>query len=112
MTPTTEEREQLTLRSMEIILHSGNARENIMNAFDQVALSEFAQAELLLKEAQTDITFAHNSQTEMLQKEANEENYYYSLLFSHAQDTLMTINSELLLAEKMLLIVKALREET
>lgn len=59
-----------------------------------------------MEEAKKFIVQAHKSQTEVIQSEANGKKYEYSMLFAHAQDTLMTIMSEIQLAEQMIDILK------
>lgn len=41
-------------------------------------------------------------QTEMIQSSINEDELQTTLLFTHAQDTLMTINSEVNLTQNMI----------
>ena len=43
-----------------------------------------------------------------IQRQAGGEEVEYSLLFVHAQDTLMTISAELHMAKKMMPVVRAL----
>ncbi|MFT8447626.1 MAG: PTS lactose/cellobiose transporter subunit IIA [Liquorilactobacillus nagelii] len=94
--------------AMQIILNAGDARNFAMQALDQVAERDFVQAESLLKQAKEKITLAHNAQTDEIQAEAAGETAIYSLLFNHAQDTLMTVISEINLTEKMIKIVSSL----
>ncbi len=94
--------------AMEVILHAGNGREKIDEAFAHIAQAEIDQAEALLKEAETEIVQAHVAQTTMIQSQVSGEDVEYSLLFIHAQDTLMTINTELRMAQKLVPVVKML----
>ncbi|MEL7657189.1 MAG: PTS lactose/cellobiose transporter subunit IIA, partial [Bacillota bacterium] len=48
--------------------------------------------------------------TDMIQGEARGEGIGYSLLFTHAQDTLMTINSELQLAKQLYHVFESLEK--
>jgi cellobiose PTS system EIIA component len=80
--------------SMKIILNAGDARLIIKEALDCVATCEFGAAKEKLVEAKKKITAAHAAQTETIQGEARGEQVVFSLLFAHAQDTLMTIMSE------------------
>ena len=54
------------------------------------------------------ILTAHKVQTATIQAQAAGEEVEYSLLFTHAQDTLMTISAELHMVKKMMPIVRAL----
>ena len=75
-----------------------------------MAAGDQERAEELLKEAEELIVKAHNAQTEVIQSQVAGENMEYSLLFIHAQDTIMTINTELRMTKKLLPIVKMLME--
>jgi PTS system cellobiose-specific IIA component len=94
--------------AIEVVMKSGDGRVKIDEALDALALGDLAKAETLLKEASDLVVQAHNAQTEVIQSQVGGENMEYSLLFIHAQDTLMTINTELRMAKKLLPIVKML----
>lgn len=94
--------------AMTVILHAGNAREYIDESLDLMASFEFQAAEKSLELADLEIVKAHNGQTEIIQQQAAGEDMEYSLLFIHAQDTMMTINTELHLTRKMLPIFQTL----
>lgn len=94
--------EQNVQVAMNIILNAGDARLACQKALDQMSGFHFEEAKTLMKEAHDKITIAHRQQTNAIQGETNGEKSEYSLLFAHAQDTLMTINSEILMSEKML----------
>lgn len=98
---------QLIPVSMSIIMNAGNARTKANEALDYVASFDFAIAKQKIKEAREDITKAHQGQTEIIQAEAAGEHYDSCLLFTHAQDTLMTIMSEINLTEKMIMIFES-----
>ena len=59
-----------------------------------------------MKKADKEIAEAHRIQTDAIQGEANGEKMEYSVLFTHAQDTLMTIYSEINLANQIIKIAK------
>ena len=98
--------EETVKNAMQIILHAGDARLKCKEALDLVAKFDFENAELKLKEAYKEITKAHKVQTDAIQGETRGEESEYSLLFAHAQDTLMTIYSELNIAKQMIMIFK------
>lgn len=93
---------QLVEAAMQIILNAGDARLKIKEAMKQAKSFCFAAAKEELAAAQEYILLAHQSQTEVIQNEARGHSYEYSLLFTHAQDTLMTIMSELNMAREMI----------
>ena len=106
-----EEENQLVPVAMQIIMHAGDARIKITEALNAAKKWEFQKAYQEMKEAKREITLAHNSQTEIIQNEASGISYGFSLLFAHAQDTLMTINSEVRMAEEMIDILKLIAEK-
>ncbi|MFT4104694.1 MAG: PTS lactose/cellobiose transporter subunit IIA [Lacrimispora sp.] len=91
--------------AMEIVIAAGEARNKAGKALDYVEAFDFEQAKKHLEEARKDILKAHNAQTDMIQAEiSGEESIPPSLLFNHAQDTLMTIMTEVNLTEKMIML--------
>lgn len=96
-------KEELNNAAMQIILHAGDCR-NLLN--DAIRYTEddkeLSVIEMKLKEAKEEITIAHKIQTEMIQNTIETDELDTTLLFTHAQDTLMTINSELNLTNSLL----------
>lgn len=101
-----DEQNELVSVAMQIILHAGDARNITMQALAAAKKFDFEQAEQLMNEADKAIVQAHKSQTETVQAEMSGEKYEYSMLFAHAQDTLMTIMSEINMAKEMIDILK------
>ena len=106
-----EEENELIPVAMQIILHAGDARIKITEALKSAKRFDFEEAAQKMKEGKHEITLAHNCQTEIIQNEASGISYGFSLLFAHAQDTLMTINSEVRMAEEMIDILKLIDEK-
>lgn len=102
--------EKLMQTAMEIIMHAGDARLFISESLTEITGGDYEKASLKLKEAQKEITHAHRLQTDVIQDEAKGEGPGYSLLFTHAQDTLMTINSELTLAKQLIKVFESFEE--
>lgn len=96
--------------SMQMILHAGDARLNISEAIKSASLYDFEKAEELMKEAQQNINLAHQSQTNVIQNEMAGKEYEPCILFAHAQDTLMTITSEMKFAEQFILLYNKIQE--
>lgn len=99
--------EELVNAAMQIIMKAGDGRVLIQAALDAVSVQNFKLAKEKLDGAKIEIIAAHCIQTDMIQGEARGESRGYSLLFTHAQDTLMSINSELYLAKKMISIFES-----
>ncbi|PHM63152.1 PTS lactose/cellobiose transporter subunit IIA [Xenorhabdus ishibashii] len=92
----------LTPVALEIILNAGNAREKSEEAIKYAHIGDFKNAYLYLEKAKKMMLSAHHAQTEIIQKETQGESFYLDLLFIHAQDTLMTIRSELNLRKEII----------
>lgn len=103
--------EELVTTAMQIIMHAGDARLCVKDALKHAKAFEFEAAEAKMKEAQEFIVQAHHAQTDIVQSEAGGKKYEYSILFAHAQDTLMTIMSEIQLSEQMIDILKIISQK-
>ena len=82
--------EELQVVAFEIILHSGDARSMIHEAFALMKNKQFDEAEKKLEDANNEILEAHKSQTKLLQDYANGEEIVMEIIMDHAQDHLMT----------------------
>lgn len=102
-------KEKLLLSSMKMISNAGDAREYLQSCVNNIANNNFDEAYTLLVKANDKLKISHIEQTHVLQTamESEDENAA-KLLFSHAQDTLMTINSEYFLISQMIGIYKNL----
>ncbi|MDO4900101.1 PTS lactose/cellobiose transporter subunit IIA [Actinomyces sp.] len=87
--------------SMQILIHSGDARRETYRAVEAMERSDFIESTALLDAADQHIREAHQVHTTLIQQEANGEQLAYAALFSHAQDTLMTSYSELRLVRRL-----------
>lgn len=97
--------------SMQIILHAGDARVHCMNALKQLEGMDVEAATTELSLASKEIVKAHKIQTQSISAETQGEEAEYSLLFAHAQDTLMTIYSEINIAKRLIRIFKSQQEK-
>ncbi|PHM66309.1 PTS lactose/cellobiose transporter subunit IIA [Xenorhabdus stockiae] len=95
--------------SMEIILDAGNAREKSEKAMKFARNGDFENARIYMEKARKMMLSAHQTQTDVIQKETQGDDIKLSLLFIHAQDTLMTIRSELLLREEIIGLYKHIK---
>ncbi|NWL88077.1 MULTISPECIES: PTS lactose/cellobiose transporter subunit IIA [unclassified Paenibacillus] len=100
--------EELALISMEVIMHAGKSRDCVFQAVDKASKGEFDEADKLMAEANNEITIAHKAQTKTLQKEAEGVEFPFSPLFGHAQDTLMTVKSEMNVMREIIKLYKRL----
>lgn len=92
--------------SMQIILNAGDARTEAFNALTDAKNENFEEAETKLKNAEEAIKKAHQAQTDILQEEMSGKEHELCILFIHAQDTLMTIKSELSMIREMVELYK------
>lgn len=118
LTPEEEaQKEQEFLQAaFKIIMPAGDARNNAAASMNALLDGDDEKADELLKEARGNILEAHKVQTELIQAEAAREmstgtSTKVPMLFIHAQDTLMTIMSEVNLTEAMERMYRALRKD-
>lgn len=97
----TEEKAQ---EAMQIILHAGDARLHCTNALKHLESDAIEEAQAEMKLANQEIIKAHKLQTNAISSETKGEEAIYSVLFAHAQDTLMTVYSELNITKRLLRI--------
>ncbi len=71
-----------------IILHAGEARTAIIEALSCTRSFDFIKSAEYLEKAAKSIQKAHQTQTELIQKEVRGETQQVSLLMVHAQDHL------------------------
>ena len=96
------EENELCEVAMQIILHAGTAKTLADEAFKLAKEKKFEEAYAKLDEADKEgILEAHIAQYEVIQDEAKGIAHEPSLLFTHAQDHLMTIKSEVSMIRKM-----------
>ncbi|MNJ02646.1 Lactose-specific phosphotransferase enzyme IIA component [compost metagenome] len=75
---------------------------------DKASAKEFDEADQLMVEANKEIVTAHRAQTQTLQKEADGIEFPFSPLFAHAQDTMMTVKSEMNIMREIIKLYKRL----
>lgn len=98
--------------AFQIILDAGDARALCEDALVLLEGFKFEEARTKMKEAKEKINCAHRVHTEILQEDiADPENSKYSMIFTHAQDTLMTINSEIILVNHLIKIYQSMYTE-
>lgn len=87
---TPEQKEQETLMAaMGLIANGGNAKSLAFEAIRLAKKGDIEGARAKLKESDKSLLEAHNSQTNMLTKEAQGDHMHVTLLVVHSQDHLM-----------------------
>ena len=94
---------------MNLIIHSGNAKSDAMEAIQAAKAGNMSQAESKIHDAEQAIVEAHHSQTDMLTKEAQGEKTEITLLTVHSQDHLMNAISYLGLTQELIDVYKRLK---
>ncbi len=95
--------------SMNIILNAGDARTEAFGALEDAKKGDFVSAQEKIQTAEEAIKNAHQAQTDVLQEEMSGEAHELCILFIHAQDTLMTIKSELSMIKEMIELYKLVK---
>jgi len=103
--------DELNEVAMNIIINAGDARNKAKTAMDSAKKYDFEEAYQYIEEAETLIGKAHKSQTEVIQEFAGGKEFSANLLFIHAQDTLMTIKSELNMLSELISVLDMLNND-
>lgn len=93
--------EDIQVTAFEIILHSGNARTIIHQAFASMRKKDFETSKEQLESANEEIVTAHQSQTSLLKDYAGGKKIEMEIIMVHAQDHLMTTMTLLEVAREM-----------
>ncbi len=88
------------------ILHASNARRFISDAYKELSEFRFDSAREKIKGAREETLFAHREQSKIIQSESDGDSLEFSLLLTHAQDTLMSAVSEMYIAKNLITIVE------
>lgn len=83
-------KEEVAMIGFEIVAYAGDARSKLINALKEAEKGNFEEAQKLVKASEECIHHAHQSQTDMLQKEARGESMELGFIMLHGQDHLMT----------------------
>lgn len=93
------------------ILHAGNARKLISDAYGELCNFNFESARKKIEEAKEEALFAHREQSKLIKAESMGNSLEISLLLTHAQDSLMSAVSEFYIAKNMIKLVEHLHAE-
>ena len=102
--------EKIVENAMQIIMYAGDARLFCKNAIDCITAGDLDHAKVHMKEADAKIAAAHHIQTDCIQGATAGEEFEYNVLFTHAQDTLMTIYSEINLTKQIIKLYEKTNE--
>lgn len=93
--------DQLNEEAMKIILHAGDAKLLLNEAFTALSKKQEKEFHQKMNEAQQKIIEGHKVQTKCLQAQMELSENIFSVLLAHAQDTIMTVKSEYEMIEKI-----------
>ncbi|QHX36437.1 PTS lactose/cellobiose transporter subunit IIA [Spiroplasma sp. BIUS-1] len=96
--------------SMEMISCIGTAKSNTIMAIRAAKESDFDKAKDLLKEAETEMTKAHNLHFDIVSREAGGEKLEIKLIFIHAEDQMLTTQAMMDLAKEMIEMYKIINK--
>jgi PTS system cellobiose-specific IIA component len=94
-------RDEMNTVAMDIIMQAGDARLCVSEALKAAVAGDYAEMDKKLDEAKKKIAGAHGRQTQIIQSEGEGNSREHTLLFIHAQDTLMTVYSEMNMARQL-----------
>lgn len=97
--------------AMELIVNGGNAKSLAFEAIQAAKDGEFSKAKRKLKESDASLVKAHQSQNDMLTKEANGDHAKVTLMMVHAQDHIMNAITFRDLAGEMVDLYQKLAEK-
>lgn len=100
------EDDELTRTSMRILIAAGDGRNATFRAITAFTDGDPDAVEEHLETAKQELQKAHKEHTECIQEEATSQSASYSMLFSHAQDTLMTAYSEYRISKKLMPVLR------
>lgn len=103
--------EELQVTAFDIILHSGNGRTAIHEAFAKMRAGDFTKADEHLAKAEEELLQAHQSQTHLLKEYAGGKKVEMEIIMVHAQDHLMTTMTLLEVAKEMAFLYRQTRNQ-
>lgn len=102
--------EEMNTQAMEIIVSAGNGRTLLNKALEALYEGDEEVYNSYMEDAKKEMVAAHAAQTKVLQSTITDEEVKPNILFTHAQDTLMTIMSEMNIAKHLSKIVRMIKE--
>jgi PTS system cellobiose-specific IIA component len=97
--------------ALEIIMQAGDARLCVSEALKAAAEGNYAEIDKKLNDAKKKIAAAHSRQTQIIQSEGEGNSHEHTLLFIHAQDTLMTVYSEMNMVRQLKAVFERLEDK-
>lgn len=87
--------DELNEISMNMIIHAGTCRDIVTRMLETIENLTKEDVAEKLEQAKNEIVTAHQNQTKVIQSTLEDTQFQPNLLFTHAQDTVMTVYSDL-----------------
>lgn len=100
----------LVQAAMTILIESGKGRSSVYRSLRAVESGDFDAAAHHLSLAHDELEEAHKVHTDTIQAEASGSLADHSMLFSHAQDTMMTAYSEYRVVKRILPVLSTFND--
>lgn len=102
------EKKDLAMIGFEMVAYSGDARSFYIEALREAKKGNWDKTEELMDKAKNSLLKAHDIQTQLLAREADDENLDLGFILIHGQDHLM---SSMLLKDMMEFLLDIYREK-
>lgn len=97
---------------MQLIVYGGDAKSSAIEAVNFAKKFDFEKANSKLEDANESMLKAHQTQTQLLQKEAQGETLQLSLLMVHGQDHLMNAITYIDIAKEIVHLYEFIHNST
>lgn len=97
---------------MQLIVYGGDAKSSASEAVNFAKKFDFEKANSKLEDANESMLKAHQTQTQLLQKEAQGETLQLSLLMVHGQDHLMNAITYIDMAKEIVNLYEFIHNST
>lgn len=95
--------------AFDIIVDAGQAKEHALKAIDLADENKFDEAKKLIADANKQIAAASKHHFEVIAAEADGKKVELSVLFMHAEDQLLSTQTLIILAEKIIKLHKKIK---
>lgn len=103
--------EDINEKAMEILMLAGDARLLMDSAFKSAKNNDEKNYKMQMEDAKKKLVEGHRIQTKVIQETITIVDFITPLLFIHAQDTLMVVNSEHITLQRILELHKFEKKE-
>lgn len=104
-------KEQIQSSAVMMIANAGSAFDHFYRSISQAREGCYEEAEKEMKFGVEDLQKAHNSQTDLMAAEMNQEDIPFSILMVHAQDHLNMALLTQRMAKEFIMLYKEVRKD-